>query len=138
MALILSDALLAYLHHYPVMGAWTLFSYSGFAGVVLVGAALTAQSSLLRYLATISMASFAFWVWTNFGVWLLSGMYLHSINGLLACYIAALPFLRNALLGDLLWMVSLFYLMRLALHDDLITCQSRHNLFERAGMTCKF
>jgi hypothetical protein len=43
-----------------------------------------------------------FYAWTNFGVWHLSGMYAHTWAGLELCYINALPFLRNQLLGNLL------------------------------------
>lgn len=124
--LLVSDSLLAHLYHYPVLGSWTIFTYSGFVFVVLIGANLSAQSPLRFYLITIGLVSIAYWLWTNLGVWLLSGIYLHSMNGLFICYAAALPFLRNALCGDLVWMSTLFCLMRLALFDKLIQCHSRH------------
>lgn len=43
-----------------------------------------------------------FFAWTNFGVWHLSGMYVHTWDGLLLSYYNGLPFLRNQLLGNLL------------------------------------
>ncbi|MBI4407239.1 MAG: hypothetical protein HY565_01950 [Candidatus Kerfeldbacteria bacterium] len=43
-----------------------------------------------------------FYAWTNFGVWHLSGMYLHTWDGLMLSYYNGLPFLRNQLLGNLL------------------------------------
>lgn len=118
--LIISDALLAYLNHYPLLGSWTIFTYSGFVCVALMGAYLSFNTPLIGYLVTITLLSIVYWIWTNFGVWLLSGMYPHSFNGFLICYTVALPFLRNALLGDLIWMVTLYLLMQLALHDHLI------------------
>ncbi|MFA6475069.1 MAG: DUF6580 family putative transport protein [Patescibacteria group bacterium] len=42
-----------------------------------------------------------FYLWTNFGVWQLSGMYAHTSAGLMLSYINGLPFLRNQLLGNL-------------------------------------
>ncbi len=131
--LIISDAFLAYLYLYPLLGSWTIFTYSGFLLVVLMGSYLSFSTPLLGYLFTISMLSIAYWMWTNFGVWLLSGMYSHSISGFLTCYTVALPFLRNALLGDLIWMVTLYLLMRLALHDNLIKCDPRLMVVSKAN-----
>lgn len=127
-SLVVSDFILSHLYHYPILGSWTLFTYSGFAFVVLIGAYLSMQSPLQSYLVTIALVSIAYWEWTNFGVWLLSGIYPHSISGLIICYEAALPFLRNALCGDLVWMVTLFCLMRLALKDRLIGIGYAKNL----------
>lgn len=46
-----------------------------------------------------------FYLWTNFGVWLLDtwGMYPKTLLGLLTCYINGLPFLRNQLVGTLVF-----------------------------------
>jgi hypothetical protein len=35
-------------------------------------------------------------------------MYLHSASGLTACFVAAIPFYRNQLLGDAFYTVALF------------------------------
>ncbi|MEW6407484.1 MAG: DUF6580 family putative transport protein [Patescibacteria group bacterium] len=47
-------------------------------------------------------ASLFFYLWTNFGVWLISGMYPHTLSGLIWCYIIALPFLKLNLFGNLI------------------------------------
>lgn len=49
-------------------------------------------------------SSLFFYIWTNFGVWCLShGMwYTFDIDGLVKCYVAGLPFLRNMFLGNLI------------------------------------
>lgn len=57
-------------------------------------------------------ASFAFWLWSNFGVWLMAGIYAPTWDGFIACYVAAIPFLRNAMIGDLVWTGVLFYSFR--------------------------
>lgn len=41
-----------------------------------------------------------FYVYTNFGVWLISNMYVHSWEGLLKCYVMALPFFRIHLISS--------------------------------------
>ena len=49
-----------------------------------------------------------FFLVTNFGVWALGTMYPNTFAGLLACYVAAVPFFGNTLLGDAAYTVVLF------------------------------
>lgn len=44
-----------------------------------------------------------FYLYTNFGWWLISKMYPMTIFGLLKCYIAGLPFLRNQIISLLIF-----------------------------------
>jgi Family of unknown function (DUF6580) len=53
-------------------------------------------------------SSLIFYVITNFAVWALSGLYSPDVKGLLECYVAALPFLKYTVAGDLFWSVALF------------------------------
>jgi hypothetical protein len=46
-------------------------------------------------------ASLFFYLWTNFGVWLIGGLYPLTGAGLVESYLMGLPFLRNALMGNL-------------------------------------
>jgi len=43
-----------------------------------------------------------FFLITNFGVWHLSGMYAHTVSGLMLSYTMALPFLRMSMISTLL------------------------------------
>ena len=52
--------------------------------------------------------SVLFFVWTNFGVWAFWNLYPHTLEGLVACYTAAIPFFRNTLLGDVVYSTALF------------------------------
>jgi len=54
-------------------------------------------------------SSIFFFLYTNFGWWLVSGMYEYSLSGLLKCYFMAIPFFRNNLLGNLLFVPLGFY-----------------------------
>jgi hypothetical protein len=49
-----------------------------------------------------------FFVVTNFGTWLLSGMYPMTASGLTACFVAAIPFFQNTVAGDLFYSGVLF------------------------------
>jgi hypothetical protein len=52
--------------------------------------------------------SLMFFAVTNLAVWAFSGMYPVTFDGLVACYVAALPFLQRTIVGDLMWAVALF------------------------------
>jgi len=58
---------------------------------------------------------FFFWIWTNLGVWFSADMYPMNIQGLSACYIAAVPFLINSLLGTVIG----YALLKLSLLIDI-------------------
>ena len=105
LVLVLSDLLLAAVNGHQAFGAWTFFTYTGFAAIVYAGGFLHQRPGALRTVGLLLGSSLGFWLWTNFGTWATGayGLYPRNIEGLAACYMAALPFLRNALLGDLAW-----------------------------------
>ena len=86
-----------------------LFVYGSYALIVAIGwvARRAGGKGSAIVVATLS-SSLLFFVVTNFGAWLVSGIYPHDATGFIDCYIMALPFLRNALLGDLLFVGVVF------------------------------
>tara|TARA_B110000008_G_scaffold243578_1_gene252722 strand:- start:322 stop:816 length:495 start_codon:yes stop_codon:yes gene_type:complete len=57
----------------------------------------------LRLIGVVS-ASLIFFIFSNFGVWVL-GSYGYSYEGLITCYIAAIPFYTNTLLSTIIYSV---------------------------------
>jgi len=57
--------------------------------------------------------SFVFFVISNFGVWLVSGMYEKSLSGLIYCYTLAIPFFVNTLVSTILYSYLAYYANRL-------------------------
>ena len=108
LTMLISDMLLAFIYGYPIFSYWTLFSYSGFAFMILLGTKLKGITAMRRAPVYILSSSLGFWLWTNFGVWLTSGLYPKSLAGIAFCYEAALPFLRNSMLGDMVWGLVIF------------------------------
>ena len=47
------------------------------------------------------LASFIFYLISNFGVWILSDMYSKNIDGLIYCYFLAIPFFTNTFLSTI-------------------------------------
>jgi len=100
-ALLLSDAILGF---YPGIE----FVYTSVAAIVLIGWLLASNKSVFRITGGAVAGSVLFFVVTNFGVWLGSGMYAHSVAGVVDCYVKAWPFFQKTLLGDLFYSALLF------------------------------
>ncbi|MBT3249902.1 MAG: hypothetical protein HN846_03910 [Candidatus Pacebacteria bacterium] len=79
---------------YP--GFWV--TYLGFAMYPLLGR--LARSTRLK-LTLLPLASFSFFLISNFGVWWY--WYPHTITGLTTCYLLAVPFYKQTLIGDLVF-----------------------------------
>ncbi|PIZ05196.1 MAG: hypothetical protein COY58_00125 [Gammaproteobacteria bacterium CG_4_10_14_0_8_um_filter_38_16] len=109
--LILSDIGLYFLSGYPIFGLWTLFTYSGWLGVTFFGFLFAKNTALCRVFLLTFFASLVFWIWSNFGTWCATSIYPHTTQGLLMCYVAAIPFLKNSLLGSLAWTAVLITLL---------------------------
>lgn len=82
--------------------------YASFVAVVLLGTRLRTRRGALPVVVSALAGSLLFFVVTNFGVWLLDGLYPLTATGLLACYVAALPFFQYSLAGDLFYTALLF------------------------------
>ncbi len=105
LTMLISDAMISKIHGVPMFGFWSLFTYSGFAAILFAGSRLGKTANAGRTLGFLTASSFGFWLWTNFGIWATGdhGMYARSLQGLVACYTNALPFLGYSLAGDLAW-----------------------------------
>lgn len=98
-SMVLSDVFLGLHELLPVV-------YLCFALNVMLGWWLRRRRRVLPIAAATLAGSTQFFLVTNFGCWLL--MYPHTWEGLTTCYVAALPFFRNAILGDLFFAGLLF------------------------------
>jgi hypothetical protein len=66
------------------------------------------QRTVLRVGATTLSASVIFFVLSNFGDWLSGVNYPLTWEGLVTCYVMAIPFFGNTILGDLFYVALLF------------------------------
>jgi len=101
LALLLSDAVLGF---YQGME----FQYVSVALIVILGAIVLPRTSIPRVGAASLASSILFFVVSNFGTWVVSGMYPHTVAGLASCYVAAAPFFQNTVAGDLFYSALLF------------------------------
>ena len=70
--------------------------------------ALKGRVKLPALLGTALASSTAFFLISNFGVWVAGEMYPHTLSGLATCYLMGVPFFRNAAVGDLLYSAAFF------------------------------
>ena len=96
-----SDLLLGW--HETIPFTWGAFALTG-----LVGWWVRPRPTAGRILAGAMASSVLFFLITNFGVWLVGKLYPMTWEGLAACFIAAIPFFRNSLAGDLVSTAVLF------------------------------
>ena len=100
-ALFLSDLVLGFYSHMEVV-------YVSFALIVCIGLWLQQRRSVFHIAGATLASSVLFFLLTNFGVWAFETLYPKTVVGLIACYVAAIPFFQNTLQGDLFYAAVLF------------------------------
>jgi len=119
---------------------WRIMA-SVYISFILVGALswLAAKRPGLASNALIIVgASLLFFLVTNFAVWAFSPLYEKSISGLIYCYTLGLPFLRNMLLGDILYtsiILGVFKVMGLSKQFAETKTASRSHAYQTAAIT---
>ena len=74
----------------------------------LLGMLVRRWSGAAPTVAAMIASSLVFFMMTNFAVWVFDAMYPTTMEGLVQCYVAALPFLDRTVLGDLAWAGAFF------------------------------
>lgn len=91
-----------------------IFVYGSFIIISIIGVWLRKHRSIMTTFGASVAGSVIFFMVTNFGVWIMPGsMYQTDLSGLLNCYVAAIPFFRNTLIGDLIYVNAIFGLYEL-------------------------
>ena len=89
--------------------AWfTPYTWTGFLLVGLIGWTLRRKLSVAGVLGASLAGSVVFFLVSNFGVWMGWKLYPATAAGLIDCYVAALPFFRNTVIGDLIYAGLMF------------------------------
>jgi hypothetical protein len=82
--------------------------YAALAMPAALGRLAQRSAGPMLVFSVAATSSVIFFMATNFAVWIFSGMYTADATGLLKCYVAALPFFPNSIVGDLLWTAVFF------------------------------
>ncbi|MCI0705924.1 MAG: hypothetical protein L0Y80_00380 [Ignavibacteriae bacterium] len=107
-AMLVSDAILGF-------HSGMIWVYGCFALIALMGLWLRSHKKPLFVAGAALTSSVLFFVVTNFAVWFMGSgaLYPKTWEGLVACYVAAIPFFQNTVAGDLLYTGALFGLFEL-------------------------
>ncbi|HEX4229798.1 MAG TPA: DUF6580 family putative transport protein [Bryobacteraceae bacterium] len=110
LAMLVTDPILNWMHGVHTLSVMTLVIYGCFLVNVVLGRAFLRKTNSIPRIATVAvLGSLQFFVITNFFVWLgARDIYPPTSSGLVACYIAAIPFFAWTVLGDLLYSGVLF------------------------------
>ena len=84
------------------------FTWGAFALTGMLAWWIRRHLSVGRVITASLAGSLLFFVLTNFGVWLIGDLYPRTPAGMWECYVAAVPFFRSTLLGDLVFTGVLF------------------------------
>jgi hypothetical protein len=106
--------LTVFAYGYPFHPAAYLVTWIWYAAVCLLGMGLLQKPTALRVIAGVLATATSFFILVDFALWAGSGMYPHTLAGLEACYIAAIPFYRNDLVSTAVTAGALFGLPVLA------------------------
>jgi hypothetical protein len=84
-----------------------IFVYGAFALITSLGFILRKRVQRQTIMVSSLVGSIIFFFVTNFGVWI-TGYYGYSLQNLLDCMIAGIPFFRGTVMGDLFCNLVLF------------------------------
>jgi hypothetical protein len=100
-ALMVSDfCLTTYVYHYPFQWQSYVTTWAWYLMAMALGwILLHAKTNVVRGAAAAILGPTSFWIVSDFSVWAGSTMYPHTLGGLGACFLAAIPFYRNDLIS---------------------------------------
>jgi len=95
--------------------------YASFGMIVVLGWWVRREKHITTIIAGTFVGSLSFFVLTNGAVWAFSSWYPHTVEGLMATYVAAIPFFKNTLASDFFYVTIFFGAYELVLHWQSIT-----------------
>ncbi len=92
------------------------FTWFSMALVGVIGWWVRDHKSVFTVAGGALLGSVLFFLITNAAVWAFGNgsMYAHTFAGFIQCYVAAIPFFRNTILGDLTYVAAFFGVAELA------------------------
>ena len=102
LSMVISDLFIGF--HSSMLAVYLCIVMNVFIGIFFIK-----KFTLLNYMYLSFLGACNFYIITNFSVWILSNMYPLTIEGLIMCYLLALPFFQNTLISSLLFGCLIFY-----------------------------
>ena len=106
-AMVLSDMVLSFVYGVASLVAQPVV-YLCIVATVVIGRFVKGRASAVNVAIAATASSIVFYAVTNFAEWAFTYRYSKSLDGLIACYAAAIPFFRNSFAGDMIFTAILF------------------------------
>jgi hypothetical protein len=87
-------------------GMWVTYGTTALIAFMSLTARGTRRVSVMA--GTTLLGSVVFFLVTNFAIWARGTRFPHTLEGLMDCYVIAIPFFRNSLAGDVVYATVLF------------------------------
>ena len=103
-----SDVVLTkWVYSYPF--SWDHYvTFAWYAAVLWLGTMLGAKTKWIPVIGAALASSVSFYLITNLVAWAWLDMYPKDLSGVMESYVAALPFFRHAVAGDLIFTAAMF------------------------------
>ena len=95
-----------------------IFVYLAYVSIVLVSPIIIKKMSMKSVLSASIVAPILFFIISKFGVWITSANYSSDLSGVLACYIAGIPFFDESLVSSILFSLTIFAIYKIALTNS--------------------
>ena len=86
-----------YVYGFPFHISGYLVTWAWYGALCLIASGLLNKVTVLRVAAGVFVSATGFYVLVDFALWAMGNLYPHTLAGLGACYVAALPFYGNDL-----------------------------------------
>ena len=106
--LILNNFIFSFYSEFTWFYPGFLWQYASFILIIVIGYLFLKKLNFKNIFITTIFSSLVFFIITNFGVWISGSMYTLDFQGLISCYIMALPFFKGTLLGFMCYSTLLF------------------------------
>ena len=100
-SMILSDIFIGFYNH-------LIFVYSSLILITIIFFKISNMINLKNLFLLSILGSLIFYLISNFGVWAVGNLYEKNLNGLIECYLLAIPFFKNTILSTLIFSYSAY------------------------------
>ena len=90
-----------------------IFVYAAYISIALLSPIIMKKMNTKSVVLSSVISPSIFFIISNFGVWLIGSTYTFNLSGLIACYVAGIPFFDESLISTVLFALTIFSIMKL-------------------------
>ncbi|TAH26857.1 MAG: hypothetical protein EAZ07_02990 [Cytophagales bacterium] len=108
-----SDIFINYIYNQHFTFFYEGFYWQYLSYILIVGLGIVLSKNLKISVVAMGsiIASLGFFLLSNFGTWFSYNFYPNTIDGLMKCYVAGIPFFKTTIISDLLFSTIIFGIM---------------------------